>query len=365
MLAMGLLASCEKETKTLNNLENQSKVLSEETAMAMENKETRNTAWLIEKSRYQLEAKDYKVFIYAEDEQSMLNQETSPTGKNQIFTGEYSIYLAEKDSPVAYKEIELGESIFNLTVNQVYMIQLDNTSIVAVLQSIGHGQSKPALFVLQDGELKSINLQLSSILGTDIKVINQKYLQTVEMKQNKEWIFTTWEYDQEGKKLHPIDESILAGDDEGRGEYWYQLWTEKQEFYFPFQNLELTSDFVEKAKLGIPLGSPFPIGTNIANIKKSEPYFMEEGFMDGSPYLMYPEISYFYEQSTGIVSAVSIPGERVKTNLNEIKRLFGVPERESNNPNGEGLVVYNADKYAVEIAFHANGEVQNIYLRKK
>src|SRR5690606_36667137 len=128
--------------------------------------------------------------------------------------------------------------------------------------------------------------------------------------------FTTWGYDSKLMTFVKQDETDVNGQ---KGEKWNQLWTEKKEHFFPFLNLELSEDVIEKAKQGIPIGSPYPIGTNISNIKKSDPHHLKEGLEEGIHYVMYPEITYYYEGITGIVTAVSIPGERMKTSLMKVK----------------------------------------------
>lgn len=375
----GTLAACTNNTNDSNKTEKSNSDLvssSEQTSLNSETKESKNTIWLKEKSQYQFEANEgtneYLVFIYAEDEQSLLNGDKSQGGKNQLYTGHYSIYLAEKDSAIAYKQIDLGEGesasfIFNYSSNQAYSINLGKNTIFAVFQYSEHGNSKPFLYTIKDGEIQKINTQgnLATIFGTEIKNINQQYLQTAHLQENKVWKFTTWEYDEGTLTIKKKDESVMNEQAEGLGEYWYNLWSEKKEFYYPFLNLELSSDVVEKAKQGIPLGSPYPLGTNISNIKKSEPNYMEEGITNETPYLMYPEITYYYDQESGAVTAVSIPGERVKTTIVKIKELLGKPEHEERHSDGGTRLIYNADKYAVEILSAESGEVESIYLRKK
>ncbi|MBY0122975.1 hypothetical protein [Bacillus sp. S/N-304-OC-R1] len=372
MMLSSALASCSNETKALDAENTQLKAASAE----LSNIEKRDTIWLKDQALYQFEAvegsDEYTVFIYADDEQATLNEDKNASSKNQAFTGDYSLYLAEKGSDVAYKQAEVGRDdtsafTFNPSLNQAYSINLDNNTIIVVLQPNENGSSKVYLYTIKDGELKKISTEdkMKTIFGTEIKVINQNYLQTAHLQENKVWKFITWEYNEAQSTINKLDESQLNEKEISEGEDWYQKWSEQKEFYYPFHNIELSSDIVEKAKHGIPLGSPYPIGTNIANIKKSEPNFMEEGFIKETPYLMYPEITYYYEKSTGTVTAVSIPGERVKTTIENVKQLLGKPDREEKTSEGETQSVYNADKYIVEILSGESGKVSTIYLAKK
>ncbi|MBS4192152.1 hypothetical protein KHA94_18460 [Bacillus sp. FJAT-49705] len=376
IMLSGILAACMSETNASNDeIERKQQNLSttvNHPAVISEKKEKKDTVWLKEKSLYQFEAYDgsyeYTVFLYAEDEQSSLNENLGV--KNQIYTGHYSIYLAEKDSAVAYKQEALDEAwtssfVFNSSFNQVYPLNLGNKTFITILQPSENENSKLLLFAIKDGEIKQVQFSedLTTIFGSEMKSIYQKYIQTAHLQGDQEWRFITWEFDEKAMTLKKKDESTLNGEN---GEKWYERWSKKSEIYYPFQNLKLSSDVIEKAKQGLPIGSPYPIGTNIANIKKNEPIYIEEGIADGTPYVMYPEITYYYEKTTGIVTAVSIPGERVKTSIKMIKSLFGEPDEEGYDPmNGEKRVIYNADKYAINFMPDADGNVRSIYLWKK
>ena len=372
MLFSSTLAACSNDTIAISNTVQDKQMIQTEAkiqAINTEGKEKKDTLLLKEKSHYQFEAKDgefvYTVFLFAEDEMS------KPAGKEQLYKGHYSVYLAEEDSTIAYKQDVLqhmGAFTFQFSAEQVYSLNLGNKTLIAILQSIEEGQSTPLLLTVNDGEVKIIQSEdvLPTIFGTEIKAINQKYLQTAHFN-NEGWKFATWDFDKEEMKLVKLDESIgnMRNSKDDNGDYWYSLWSEKKENYFPFLNLELNSEVIEKAKQGIPLGTPYPIGTNISNIKTADPHYMEEGFFKGTPFVMYPEITYFYNQTSGIVTAVSIPGERVKTTRDEIIRLFGNPVREEAvESKVEKKLVYLADKYVIEVFVDIEGKVTSLNLRK-
>ncbi|WP_102273026.1 hypothetical protein [Cytobacillus massiliigabonensis] len=369
------LAACSQKLDTTMKIENidikkQNQQLNDKKIAVDKNgKEKKETIWLKEKALYQFEAVadefEYNVFIFADDEKSRLNEAPSDSANKgeQLYTGHYSMYLAEKDSTVAYKQEVLdqkGELTFSSSAVQAYPLNLGKNTVIAVIDTESH----PNFYFIDDGEIKEAqqNEDMLPIAGTKIKAINQKFIQTAHLVDREDWIFTTWGFDKESMILFKHDETRVEAQE---GEKWYKRWCEKSEYFFPYLNIELTSEVLEKAKQGIPLGSPYPIGTSISNIKKSDANYLYEGIDgDGVPFVSYPEITYYFEEATGIVNAVSIPGERLKTTLANVKKLFGVPAQEKNKNDGK-LAVYLADKYSIEILTDKDGKVDQMYLRKK
>lgn len=375
LLMLAGVAACSQKLDTTIKIENHE--LKKNTqqssdnrlAVMTEGKEKMETVWLKEKALYQFEAVadefEYTVFLFADDEQSRLKEVPSDHANKgeQLYTGHYSMYLAEKDSTVAYKQEVLeqkGELTFSSSAVQAYPLNLGKNTVIAVIDTESH----PTFYFINEGEIKEIQQSetILPITGTKVKAINQKFIQTAHLVDGENWIFATWGFDKEAMVLYKHDETLVEGQE---GEKWYKLWSEKSEYFFPFLNIELTSEVLEKAKQGIPLGSPYPIGTSISNIKKSNPHYIEEG-RDGNgvPYVSYPEITYYFEEATGIVNAVSIPGERLKTTLTNVKKLFGIPEQEMDIDDGK-LAVYLADKYSIEILTDKEGKVEQMFLRKK
>ncbi|KOP71104.1 hypothetical protein ACFFHH_04120 [Cytobacillus solani] len=375
LLMLAGMAACSQKLDTTIKIENidikkgNQQSSDKKLAVLTEGKEKKETIWLKEKALYQFEAVadefEYTVFIFADDEKSRLNEAPSDSANKgeQLYTGHYSMYLAEKDSTVAYKQGVLeqkGELTFSSSAVQAYPLILGENTIIAVIDSESH----PKFYFINDGEIKEVqqNESILPIVGTKVKAINQKFIQTAHLVDGEDWIYTTWGFDKESMILFKHDETLVEGQE---GEKWYKLWSEKSEYFFPFLNIELTSEVLEKAKQGIPLGSPYPIGTSISNIKKSDPHYFDEGIdVDGIPYVLYPEITYYFEEATGIVNAVSIPGERLKTTLTNVKKMFGTPDQEMKKNEGE-LAVYLAENYSIEILTDKDGKVERMYLRKK
>ncbi|URM32364.1 hypothetical protein LLY41_18725 [Cytobacillus firmus] len=81
--------------------------------------------------------------------------------------------------------------------------------------------------------------------------------------------------------------------------------------------------------------------------------------------MMYPEITYYYERETGNVTAISIPGQRVRTSMDEITAMFGTPaEVREEKLSGETISTYPADKYSIDMISDLEGNVSEIVLKK-
>jgi hypothetical protein len=375
-----VIAGCSSEINASLNteeikLEKEDKVESEETASVLEDgKEKKETVWLEGKSLFQVEAADgkkkYTIYLYSEDERRTILEEDSAKGKegDSYFTGHYSVYLAENGSKEAYKQDVLDDSSemsFNLSKEQVYTQKMRNKTIISIFQSKGENLVKGQLLAIKDGEVVGISTEkdMATTSKAKIKTINQKYIQTAQNKKDG-WVISTWLFNEETYSMSLQDRIELSSEDHSAID-WMNLWLKKEALYYPFKNLALSGDAIEKAKQGIPLGSPFPIGTNISEIKKSDPNFVEEGFEDGSPFVMYPEITYYFERETGNVTAISIPGQRVRTTMNEITAMFGTPAAvREEKLSGETISTYLADKYSIDMISDLEGNVSEIVLRK-
>ncbi|MBT2688440.1 hypothetical protein J7I93_09625 [Bacillus sp. ISL-47] len=379
VMLSSVIAGCSSETNASLNTEDvtfkkEDKVESENKfpAVKTEGKEKKDTAWLNNKSLYQFEAADgklkYTVYLYAEHERDTILETDSQKGKkgDSYYRGNYSVYLAEKESDVAFKQdvlSENGEMVFNPSKEQAYTLKMRNKTIISVFQPKGKDEAKGHLLAIKDGEIIEIHSEKEVITSSlaKIKRVNQKFIQTAQSKQDK-LVFSTWLFNEETLSLTLHDREELESVNNAS---WMNQWIEDEAFYYPFKNLELSSDVIEKAKQGIPLGSPYPIGTNINEIMKSEPDFIDKESEDDSPYVRYPDITYYYERETGNVTAISIPGQRMRTTIDEIKTLFGNPAEVVDEPNSDGTIsVYTADKYSIEVFSDEEGQVSKIYLTK-
>lgn len=380
VMLSSVIAGCSSETNASLNTEDvtfkkEDKVEAENKfpAVKTEGKEKKDTAWLNNESLYQFEAADgkqkYTVYLFAEDESNTTLEEDSQKGKkgDSYYRGHYSVYLAEKESDAAFKQdvlSENGEMVFNPSKEQAYTLKMRNKTIISVFQPKGKDGAKGHLLAIKDGEIIEISSEKEVITSSlaKIKRVNQKFIQTAQSKQDK-LVFSTWLFNEDTLSLTLHDREELESGNNNAS--WMNQWIEDEAYYYPFKNLELSSDVIEKAKQGIPLGSPYPIGTNITEIIKSEPDFIKRDPEDDNPYVRYPDITYYYERETGNVTAISIPGQRMRTTIDEIKTLFGNPAEVVDEPNSGGTIsVYTADKYSIEVFSDEEGQVSKIYLTK-
>ncbi|MCM3707021.1 MULTISPECIES: hypothetical protein [Cytobacillus] len=353
-------------------LKKEDKVEAEDNISVQEDK--KDTVWLERKSLFQIDATDgimkYTVYLFSEDERRAILEEDSAKGKkgDSYFTGHYSVYLALKGSKEAYKQealIDSSEMSFNPSKEQVYTQKMRNKTIISIFQSKGENLVKGQLLAIKDGAVQRISTEkdMTTTSKAKIKTINQKYLQTAQKKSDG-WVISTWLFNEEAHSMSLHDQIELSEENHSDID-WMNLWLKKEALYYPFKNLALSGDAIEKAKQGIPLGSPFPIGTNISEIKKSDPNFVEEGFEGGSPFVMYPEITYYYERESGNVTAISIPGQRVRTSMDEITAMFGTPaDVREVKLSGETISTYMADKYSILMISDLEGNVSKIVLKK-
>ncbi|MDQ0271532.1 hypothetical protein [Cytobacillus purgationiresistens] len=376
-----VLAGCLKENNATLNSEYQ--VLEPKGKQSQEDKidkiEVKDIAILQDEALYQFEItdneKDYKVFLYAEnEEQSTQVNETSSNKEDTVtFTGNYSFYIGELDGEKAYKQKVLADVPYTFELNRdgVYTLNTSKKTLIVLPQEMDEEHSRLNLLAVEEGklhEVKSEDGELINLTGSKIKALNQRFIQTAQhLTSENSWAFSTWVMDGESMSVSLHDQSMVKEDEIGEDGLltngWIDIWNEEEEQFFPYHNFEITTEVIERAKLGIPMGSPYPIGTNISEIKKSNPNFIKEGTVNGSQFLMYPETTYYFEAETGSVTAVAIPGERMKTTLNEVITIFGEPEYQKDK-NGKLTAIYHADKYTIELDTEENGELNRAFLRR-
>ncbi|OIJ12305.1 hypothetical protein BKP35_10900 [Anaerobacillus arseniciselenatis] len=193
----------------------------------------------------------------------------------------------------------------------------------------------------------------------NFKKINNEIYQTVKHDgddpNDASWIFKTWQFDQATSTFLVIDETVYNDDtiEHGYelGQYWYDLWKSADANYHPYHNLTLTEETLIKAAEGKLIGVEHPIGTNISTIKEERPPAMEHGFYEGSPYLFYPEDTYFYNEDDDRVTAVAYKGDRLKITLDEVEETLGTPTYEGfNEMENEPYFLYEAGEYTLYIS---------------
>lgn len=349
------------KSETLSETKEEEKEAKTLPVVVTEGKEKMDTALLKEESLFKFEAADgnyeYNVFVYAENAEK----------KDVYYSGHYAFYLAEKDSTVAYKQdILKAEELYTFKADneQMYPLKLGNKTIFAVAEK-SDGIHNQYLFTgIHNGEMKVISDEhIVSLNDLTIRNMNQKFIQTIKQDSSvNNLVFTTWELDTETLKLTTQDQTVLT--DEDQVDFWLDHLDEKNAFYHPYKNLDLNVDLMAKAKQGIPVGSPYPLGTNIQEIKKSDPNFMQEGMNEEGPYVMYPDITYYYNLEDSKVTAAEIPGERLRTTLTEAERLFKESGETVKNETGTSIFL-KTEKYQIEAEADQNGKVKVLRLKRR
>src|SRR5690606_26362344 len=117
----------------------------------------------------------YTVYLYAEHERDTILEEDSQKGKkgDSYYRGHYSVYLAEKESDVAFKQdvlSENGEMVFNPSKEQAYTLKMRNKTIISVFQPKGKDEAKGHLLAIKDGEIIEINSEKEVITSSLAKI---------------------------------------------------------------------------------------------------------------------------------------------------------------------------------------------------
>lgn len=287
---------------------------------------------------------------------------------NQDDSNQYSFFVAEENGKLAYSQ-ELAYEKFNK--NNIYSLNTNKQTLIILSLEKSEEVSSLRVISMDQGILREVPIEGGELLNlTDrkLKSLSQNILQSAYPVNQNESIFRSWELQKDPLVLSLYDEATVTEDS---GAYqslldqsWMDIWSETEEVFYPYENIELTKEVIERAKMGIPMGGPYPIGTNIEDIKKSNPYYIQEGILHGQQYLMYPETIYYYNREDGAVSTVAIPGERLQSSLADLKKLLGDPV---NQEEEDGLIYseFLADKYVLKTYTNESGEIKQISLSKQ
>ncbi len=217
------------------------------------------------------------------------------------------------------------------------------------------------------------NTSLSVILKNNAKEIKDGIFQSIvlETTEDGELIstnFYTWINDKSGVNIidvtHYNDDKMAHGNK--IGQYYYELWKEKNSFFLSYNDLLLEKDFLQKAENGYMYNSNISIGTTKDDlITILGPPTISDWYHGGTHYV-YNDISFILDDSKKVVS-ISMPGNRIKTTLEEVPIILGAPT------SVDHFEKYNAVFYSYELeqytlsfeAVSENDKVVNIWLNKK
>ncbi|MGP7818310.1 hypothetical protein [Niallia sp. 01092] len=308
---------------------------------------------------------EYEAYLVGEEEKQYTLKENNTFGKvdDPIIEGDFSFYLAnEKNGPFAFKQAAGMKEpfVFNLMNKNKSTYYVNKHTIAAIFQQAAKDETKAYLYTIKNGELSFLTNEAVPIYDNKIKNIQQNYLQTINKIDEKTFEFTTWTLDPKQLKLEPLD--VTSVQEKGIVENWLM----DEMYYYPFKNLAITSSVIRKASEGMLIGSQYPIGTNSNEIKTSNEHFIKEEVKKDVITLVFPEVTYYYNKKNEQVSAISIPGIRLKGTLENVKEMLGEPDAYFvNKKKNEAVAIYHAGNYELKILVNNAQIIQTLELSKR
>lgn len=200
-----------------------------------------------------------------------------------------------------------------------------------------------------------------------LKVLKNNYLQTFTYKdfqKETEFVFSTWSYDKDQYSFVLHDEKRYKNEGEERetGRYVAEKWLTYQDYFIDFPYYTFTEEDYDNLLKGYLPDIPFSLGTSINNVIENYTIF-EKDFYDGGPYYETKDGMYFYNESTKMISVITISGNRFK-NPNEIEEILGKPKssgRSDMYPD-EIFSIYDWDEYMLWLIYNENDELMRMEL---
>ncbi|UII56495.1 hypothetical protein LS684_03140 [Cytobacillus spongiae] len=362
---MAFVSACSHETEGARNEQTMDDVV---TSDQNELKETKDTAWLKEKSIYQYKGRqgstEFEVYVYAQNATTSVLKKSTVSGDkgDTIIEGKLAVYLAEKGASLAYKQTiqDINKKmVINISKDNPRVLTIGESHVLTILETEERYKSKSILLTYHKGEIKRIGEKSKDVIvtGHTIKKISTNLIQTANIEQGL--IFQTWRIDPKTLEIQLVDETSYADAELGR--QLYNEWEDTQSLYHPFLNLSLNEQILQMARQGLLMGTQYPIGANVEEIKrKNVGYLVDEG-----EYLQHPEVTYYLSPDSSKVTGVMIPGERLKTTVHEVKRLLGQPSTSLIEQQGNEMsMVYPAEEYQLIFTSDSAGVVKQVLLNK-
>ncbi len=340
---------------------------SEAAAKASENKKIN---WIIENAISSITIKEdnevYEAYLIGDETEKYTLEEDSFLGDKDdtIVEGAFSLYLTSEseDDIKEYRQvIKLRNPlVFNTKNKNISTYTINKHSIIAIYQTESEDNTVASLYAVNDGELTSLTTAEIPVLKRKIKSIQQNYLQTVEKKKENSYEVTSWTLDSGRLQLKEADKTSIDNEKD------IERWLEEEEYYLPFKNLTISKDILTIAEQGMLMGSQYPIGTSISEITKSNDEFTETEQGDGIMMVVYPEVTYYYDEKTKQVNSIAIPGMRLKVNMSAVNKALGKPETFAADKGNDGYIAtYSANHYEMKFILDSSQQVEMIQLVKK
>ncbi len=322
--------------------------------------------WVKENAYFEMDMKvkekEYELYIVGEGERKYQQVEDNELGKKDdtIVKGDFSFFLwtEEYGHEAAKQELKLPNPItFNLSQKNIGTFLVNQQNIAAVFQGEEANEVMAYFYTIHNGELVTLTDYGMRIFSKDIKNIQQNYIQTLRKKDKEIMEFDTWMLEQNNGKLLKVDATSVDNKE------IIENWLDEEEFYYPYKNLSVTSSLMNLAEQGMLIGAQYPIGTNIKEIKKINSNYMEEEYNQKYNQLNFPEVTYYYDKSTELVTSISIPGVRLKESVQSIQDTIGKPEDYVTKEDGY-VATYSAGNYKLIIQLDLSQRIKTIRLVK-
>ncbi|PAD82806.1 DUF4309 domain-containing protein [Niallia circulans] len=306
--------------------------------------------------------KKYELYIIGEGERKYQQVEDTDLGEKDdtIVTGDFAFYLWTKEygKKAVKQDLELPNPMtFNLSQKNIGTFLVNQQNIAAVYQGKEANEVMAYFYTIHDGKLVTLTDYGMRIYSKNIKNIQQNYIQTLREKDTDQMEFDTWMLEQKSGKLVKVDGTSI------KNKEIINKWLDDTEFYYPYKNLSVTSSLKNLAEQGMLIGAQYPIGTNIKEIKKINSNYTIKDYNQKYSQLDFPEITYYYDKKTDLVTSISIPGIRLKESVQSIQDTIGKPDDFVTKEAGS-IATYTAGNYKLIIQLDLSQRIKSISLVK-
>lgn len=326
--------------------------------------EKKAVSWVQENALFELNMKngnkEYEAYLVSESQKKYNLQQENMYGKryDQLVEGDYSFYVTDDKSEYAYKQADKMQNMtFNTSKKNKSTFYVNKHTIAAIYQQRNEDAIDAYMYSIKKGKIVLLSDEVLQLYDRKIKNIQQNYLQTISKTDKETYEVKTWMLDSEKMRLNELDSTMV------KDKEVVSNWLETEEYYYPYKNVQDISNMIIKAEQGMLIGSQYPIGTNIDVIKESNPNYLKEEKQKDTVSVIYPEVTYYYNEKEEQVTGISIPGIRLKTNLQQLETSFGEPN--SYIKNKKMTAVYEAGKYELHFVITDSQEIGSIQLIKK
>lgn len=328
---------------------------------------TRDIDWVEQNAYFTINMKvndrDYEIYLVGEGEKKSQLAEDNTLGKKDdtIVRGDFSFYLwNEEYGQLAYRQdVQLPNPMtFNLSAKNSSTYMVNQQNIAAILQENSKNNLVAYFYSINKNKLISVSDGGLNLSSRNIKSIQQNYLQTMSKQDEENVHFDTWMLEKNKLKLEKVDETLISDKEV------IAKWLEEGEYYYPFKNVKIDSNIITLAEQGLLIGTQYPIGTSIKEIIKINPDYVVKDADIQEARLIFPEVTYYYDTGTEMVTSVSIPGVRLKESIQSFKNALGEPNSLVNIDN-EYMATYDANNYQLLIHLDESQMIQSIQLKRK